>query len=180
VFFGRYAAPLLYTQDRQVNAITPAQVGPGNPSSMPIQILKDGRRSAPFYWGVAASAPGLFIDAATDFAAALTDDGRVLGPGNRPRLAGSIITLFATGLGPTEPALSIGGVTRAVPPFALTTLPIRVTIDGVEAEILYAGAAPGLVEGVYQLNVRMPAVLGSRAYATVSVGENSGRPARIR
>jgi uncharacterized protein (TIGR03437 family) len=34
--------------------------------------------------------------------------------------------------------------------------PVRVTVGGVEAELLYAGAAPGLVNGVVQGNVKTP------------------------
>ena len=35
-------------------------------------------------------------------------------------------------------------------------LPTKVFIDGMECEVLYAGAAPGLVAGAWQLNVRVP------------------------
>ena len=37
-------------------------------------------------------------------------------------------------------------------------LPLKVFIDGVQAsDVLYSGPAPGLVEGVFQINVRIPA-----------------------
>jgi uncharacterized protein (TIGR03437 family) len=35
-------------------------------------------------------------------------------------------------------------------------LPVRVTVGGEPAEVLYAGGAPGLVAGVLQVNVRIP------------------------
>jgi uncharacterized protein (TIGR03437 family) len=34
-----------------------------------------------------------------------------------------------------------------------------VTISGLSADVLYAGAAPGLVSGVLQVNARMPSDL---------------------
>jgi uncharacterized protein (TIGR03437 family) len=34
--------------------------------------------------------------------------------------------------------------------------PMSVTIAGQNAEVLYAGTAPGLVYGIFQLNVRLP------------------------
>jgi uncharacterized protein (TIGR03437 family) len=36
-------------------------------------------------------------------------------------------------------------------------LPVSVTIDSLPAQVLYAGAAPGLVAGVLQINVVVPA-----------------------
>jgi uncharacterized protein (TIGR03437 family) len=42
------------------------------------------------------------------------------------------------------------------PPFPLLTLPIVVTFDAQPAEVLYAGAAPALVSGVFQINARLP------------------------
>jgi uncharacterized protein (TIGR03437 family) len=35
-------------------------------------------------------------------------------------------------------------------------VPVSVRIGGVGADVLYAGAAPGLVSGVLQINVRVP------------------------
>lgn len=66
---------------------------------------------------------------------------------------GSIVTLFATGEGQTEPAAANGMPAR--PPYAVPVLPVGFTIGRYDAEILYAGAAPGLV-GVFQINARVP------------------------
>jgi len=50
------------------------------------------------------------------------------------------------------------------------SLPVKVFIDGMEGEVLYAGVAPGLVVGAIQINVRIPefAVKGE---VVVRVGE---------
>jgi uncharacterized protein (TIGR03437 family) len=61
------------------------------------------------------------------------------------------VVLFATGLGAVTPALgtgepSIGNVTVEIP---------TVFIDGVAADVLFSGTAPGLV-GLNQINVRIP------------------------
>jgi uncharacterized protein (TIGR03437 family) len=37
------------------------------------------------------------------------------------------------------------------------TLPISATIDGIDAVVQFAGAAPGLPEGVLQVNLFVPA-----------------------
>jgi uncharacterized protein (TIGR03437 family) len=44
----------------------------------------------------------------------------------------------------------------AIDAFPKPLLPFSVTIAGQPAEILYAGAAPCLVAGVMQVNVRLP------------------------
>lgn len=44
----------------------------------------------------------------------------------------------------------------AIDVFPKPVLPVSVKIGGVEAEVVYAGAAPGFVAGVMQLNVRVP------------------------
>jgi uncharacterized protein (TIGR03437 family) len=51
-------------------------------------------------------------------------------------------------------------------------LPVTATIGGVNAPVTYAGAAPGEVAGVVQVNVQVPAgvATGSAVPVTVSVG----------
>ena len=56
-------------------------------------------------------------------------------------------------------------------------LPAAVRIDGLEAEVLYAGAAPGLVAGVVQINARAPqGVRIGPAPLAVSVGLATSQP----
>ncbi len=52
-------------------------------------------------------------------------------------------------------------------------LPVSVTIDGLPAQVLYAGAAPGLVAGVLQINVVVPADAYGATYdqVVVTVGD---------
>jgi uncharacterized protein (TIGR03437 family) len=64
--------------------------------------------------------------------------------------------IYATGEGQTTPAGVDGAVTGAT--LQRPVLPVRVTIGGQEAEVLYAGSAPGLVAGVLQVNARVPAL----------------------
>jgi uncharacterized protein (TIGR03437 family) len=63
------------------------------------------------------------------------------------------VVFYATGDG----FLNTGNVTGqpAAAPYPQPTLPVGVTVAGIDAEILYAGSAPGFV-GVMQLNVRVP------------------------
>ena len=50
--------------------------------------------------------------------------------------------------------------------------PVRVFVGGQEGEVLYAGAAPGMIAGLLQVNVRVPVSADpGLAPVTLSVGE---------
>jgi uncharacterized protein (TIGR03437 family) len=87
--------------------------------------------------------------------AILNQDGSV-NSWNAPASRGSVVVLYATGLGQTNPPGDDGMVPAGLP-LPAPLLPVKVFIDGQPAEVLYAGAVVGLVQGVTQINVRVPA-----------------------
>src|SRR3954470_20459646 len=77
-----------------------------------------------------------------------------------------MITLYATGGGKLSK--------DALPIF---TLPVSTTVNGQPAQVLYAGIAPGLIEGANQINVRLPVNAASGALSIVlNVGTASSNP----
>jgi uncharacterized protein (TIGR03437 family) len=62
----------------------------------------------------------------------------------------------------------------AAPPLAKPTLPVRVELNGIATQILYAGAAPGFA-GLMQINIRVPAtgVRTGNVPVTLKVGSYS-------
>jgi uncharacterized protein (TIGR03437 family) len=74
---------------------------------------------------------------------------------SNPTPLGSVISIFATGLGVTNPA-SVDGVLTSVVNPPLVAQRLTVTIGGQSATVLYQGAAPGQVAGVSQINVQIP------------------------
>ena len=64
------------------------------------------------------------------------------------------MTLYATGLGQTDPAGVNGAVYGGELPRLRTAVAVR--FAGIPGEVLYAGPAPGMVAGVMQINVRLP------------------------
>ena len=87
-----------------------------------------------------------------------------------PAKRGSIVVLYATGDGQSDPAGIDGRIVHSIFPKPL--LPVSVTIDGMDAEVLYAGAAPELIAGVLQVNVKIPegAASGERVSIHLTVG----------
>ena len=73
---------------------------------------------------------------------------------SNPAVAGELLSLFATGLGPTRPGVDPG---KPFPssPAAVVNSPIEVTVNGKRAEVLAAAGFPGAVDG-YQVNFRAP------------------------
>jgi hypothetical protein len=73
---------------------------------------------------------------------------------SKPAAPGEILSLFASGLGPTRPAVDPGQPFPASP-LAAVNSPVTVTVNGDQAELLAAVGYPGAVDA-YQVNFRVP------------------------
>jgi uncharacterized protein (TIGR03437 family) len=153
IFFDDIAAPLVYASSNQVNVIVPYWVA-GNPKTS-IHFELNGQRSNYVSVPVTQTSPGLFTIASsgTGPGAILNQDGSVNSAAN-PAPRGSIVSVYATGYGPTWPATVDGSVNTL--PLENSALPIAAYIADESAPVAYAGAAPGLVAGVLQVNVKIP------------------------
>jgi uncharacterized protein (TIGR03437 family) len=118
-------------------------------------IVYQGRASSPVTLQVAAAAPALFSanQTGTGPGAILNQDSSLNTAAN-PAAKGSIVILYGTGEGQTNPAGVDGRVAATIFPKPL--LNVSVSIGGQAAEVAYAGAAPFLVAGVFQINVKIP------------------------
>ncbi len=83
-------------------------------------------------------------------AAAVFGDGTLAGSYGRPVRGGELISVFAMGLGETEPMPEAGRVLKG--PLALRRLPV-VTVGGLAAVVEWGGLVG---TGVYQVNLRVP------------------------
>jgi len=149
-----FAAPLTYVSDTQINAIVPYEVA-GLPQ-FTMQVLYQGAQSSGTTLRVANAAPGAFTFNSTGVgqAVAANQDGTFNGPAS-PAPKGSYLTIYFTGGGQTVPAGATGSVNST------TTLEqfqnLSATVGGQPVTVTFAGAAPGLVDGVCQLNIQLPA-----------------------
>src|SRR5262249_40949072 len=71
-----------------------------------------------------------------------------------PATSGEILSLFATGLGPTRPGADPGQPCSASP-LQVVNSPVELTVNGAPGEVLYAGGYPGTTN-TYQVNFRLP------------------------
>jgi hypothetical protein len=97
---------------------------------------------------------------------------------SKPAAAGEILSLFATGLGPTRPSVD-PGLPFPSSPLAVVNSPVEVTVNGETAEMLGAVGYPGTLDS-YQVNFRVPPdTVKGTATVQVSVAWIPGAPANI-
>jgi uncharacterized protein (TIGR03437 family) len=152
VFFDGISAPLLYTSSTQVNAVVP--YGIANTTTQMV-VTYEGIQSTSVSLAVLPATPAVFSFSGlgNGQAAVLNQDGSVNSSIN-PAAAGSVVALYVTGLGQTNPSGQDGAIASTV--FPTPVAPISVLIGGVPAEVLYAAAAPEAVAGIFQINVQIP------------------------
>ena len=174
VLFDEFPAPMVYASTNQAAAIVPYEVAQRGSTEVTFETA--GIRSNPLVLNITRSAPGLFTQnsSGTGLGAILNQDNG-LNSSTRPAAKGSIVVLYATGEGQTTPEGLSGRVAATI--FPKPTLPVSVQVGGVDAEILYAGAAPGQVAGLLQVNLRVPEGIASGLLPIVlSVGGAPSQP----
>jgi uncharacterized protein (TIGR03437 family) len=67
----------------------------------------------------------------------------------------------------------------AAPPYAVPAAQVRVRIGDRICEVLYAGAAPGLVAGLVQFNVRVPSDIGPGVMPVIVEAANVQSPRTV-
>jgi uncharacterized protein (TIGR03437 family) len=172
--FNGTPAPMIYASTTQISAVVPYEMAPI--SSPSVLVKYAGQTSNGYQLNSATTMPGLFTQNASGSGpgAILNQDNSVNGPGNRAA-KGSIVQVYLTGEGQTSPPSVTGAITTpTLPPPQVTPAPllaVGVTINGQPALYVYAGEAPGLVAGMMQLNVQIPANAPSGDLPiTVSIG----------
>ncbi len=163
VLFDGVAAPLIYSLTGQVSAVVPYEVAGRQQTSVEYEF--NGVRSAPVQVNVVATAPAIFAADATG-----SGPGLILTPGYTvittadPAPVGSVVIVLATGAGSVVGGAKTGGIAQGI---GQQSAAITATIGGMNADIAYAGPAPGLVNGVLQVNLTVPKALSAGIYPVV-------------
>jgi uncharacterized protein (TIGR03437 family) len=171
VLFNNVPAPLLYVSATQINAIVPYEVA-GTSAAVSIQF--NGAAIPAGTYSVAATAPAIFaLNSSGEGPGAVLNQDATINSAANPAARGSIVQIYATGAGQTQP----GGVTGAVTASTGTQplLPVSVTIGGIPATLTYDAEAPGEVSGVFQVNAVVPGMVapGSAVPVVLTVGSVS-------
>jgi uncharacterized protein (TIGR03437 family) len=183
VMFNGTAGTPLYVSATQINVTVPYEVA--FQSSTNVTVIYNGVQSAPIPQQVTSVAPGIFTINATGSGQASVGNqnystngppGGVLVNGvlipTTPATQGSVIAVYMTGGGQTLPLGTDGSVnslTTLMPLAGWTTTSgtVTATIGGVPANVTFAGAAPGEVTGVIQVNIQVPSGVSGNALALI-------------
>ncbi len=173
VRFDGMAAPLIHASGNQVSAVVP--YGVEGRARVAVDVEYGGIRSAARAIPVGATAPGVFTTDGTGRGqgAIVNEDGSVNGPGN-PAARGSVVAIFATGEGQTQPT-GVDGLIVPAEALRHPVMPVTVTVGGQDAEVIYAGSAAGQVSGVLQVNARVPqgTAPGDAVAVSLRIGSDS-------
>jgi uncharacterized protein (TIGR03437 family) len=170
VLFDGIPSPIIYTRFDQVSAIAPFSLE--GRSFVRVVVEFQGAQSAPFPMPVLSSKPGLFtVDGSGQGPGAILNQNGTVNTSTNRAARNSVVVLYLTGGGAMTPAGVEGSVATAV---SALNQPVSVLINGQPATVQYAGNAPGLVQGVVQMNVLLPAGTQSgQNNIAVTVGPNS-------
>jgi uncharacterized protein (TIGR03437 family) len=182
VLFDGIPGTPTYVSATQINVIVPYEIN--GRASTTITVSNQGQVSGGIPQQIANQAPGIYTFSATGAgqAAVLNQNNSINGPSTgivvggqnvatTPAPQGTVIAVYMTGGGQTSPA----GVTGTVTPNlgTLYKIPgtVTATINGVNAVVQFAGAAPSLVTGVIQVNMVVPfGVSGNGLPIAVTIG----------
>lgn len=169
VFFDGVAAPILYTSASQINAIVPFELAGGSTTQM--TVAYQGTTSAPMTLQVLPAVPGIFTTSSTGSGqgSILNQDNTLNSPGNRAT-PGSVIQIFGTAGGQTNPLSGTGGITAPIQAWSVYS--VTATLGGQPATVTYSGAAPNSVVGLFQVNVQVPDNASSDPAAKVVITVN--------
>ena len=145
VLFAGISAPLVYVSSTQINAVAPFSLG--DRDLEPFVVERDGVRSAPVLLRYVACAPGVYR------VGAFHGDFSQVTPTN-PAAPGSVVALFATGFGQTNPPSidAIAAGAKGPQPVA----PFTFQLGGRDVSAEYLGNAPFAINGLMQVNLRIP------------------------
>jgi endo-1,4-beta-xylanase len=161
VLFDGVPAPLLYASANSgVGAIVPFEVAGKQQTVVEYQYnpASGAAVSNTATLPVAAAAPAIFaLNESGSGPGAILNLDYTVNSASNPVSAGGYIQVFGTGGGAI-----VGGATDGAPASGaanLATQPVTATIGGVAAKVVYAGTAPGLVNGAMQVDLQIPAGL---------------------
>ena len=160
VLFDGVPAPVLYVQSRQINAIAPVGLAVNGATHVTVAY---NQQFGPAVAKTIFGNPGIFrlqLGQSAQ-AVAINQDGTLNGPTN-PAARGSVVAVWGTGYGQTNPPCPIGGLNL---PYAAPLSPgtsaliSSISPNGAPTKLRparYAGSAPTLVCGVVQINFQVP------------------------
>ena len=166
-------AALLFAQNGQVNMILPYSLNTTGEAY--VEVTYNDATSVQFNIPLAPAAVQIFTaDASGSGPGSILNQDFSINSASNPAAPGSVVMVYGTGGGAVNPVVNAGSVAGAT--LSWITSQYSATVNGEAATVLYAGSAPGLVYGVYQFNVQLPAdVQSGSAKIVLKVGNSTSQ-----
>jgi uncharacterized protein (TIGR03437 family) len=172
VIVNGFLAPLIYASANQVSAVVPYEIAGQASAIVGVKYL--GASSNFTTVAVAATNPGIFTQNSSGKGPAGFNGNFSVNGSANPAARGSTVVFFLTGEGQTIPSGVTGTINSSPTQNPSPAAPITILIGGQPATYSYAGGIEGVVEGIMQLNVQIPATAPSGADPLViTIGNNS-------
>jgi uncharacterized protein (TIGR03437 family) len=172
VSIGGTLAPIIYASSTLVSAIVPYEIS--GMTSANVIVNYQGKQSVTSSVPVASTSPGIFTLNASGAGQVLgvnLSGAGSLNSATNPVSIGNFVLFYVTGEGQTTPSGVDGKPGPSSAPFPMPLQTVTATVNGVPAVVSYAGAAPGFVAGVMQVNLQIPSgILTGLAQLQVTVG----------
>ena len=171
VTFNGVPGAMDFTLDSQIAVIVPYEIA--NASTVSVVVSYLGGSSSTLNFNVVPTTPALFtlnFSGQGDAAIVRYSDSAVIRKSN-PASAGDLLELYGEGYGVATASTAlpdgavVSGSTLPVPAAATTLL-----IDGQAVPTVYAGAAGGDVNGVLQVNFKVPQLAAGTHQIQIKVG----------
>jgi uncharacterized protein (TIGR03437 family) len=157
VLFDNVPAPLVSVSASSIICYVPFEVV----STAKVTVSANGQVSNPVLIQILASSPQIL--------AVVNQDGSVNSAAH-PAKAGSVILLYVSGLGQTNPPGDDGLVNASPLPVPLTTVLVNFPVLSLGITPQFAAAAPGMIAGITQVNVQLPATTPSSGTTPFTIG----------
>jgi uncharacterized protein (TIGR03437 family) len=165
VLFNNIPGVMVYTSAAQLAVIVP--YGLAGATSAQVIVEYKGVQLPPVLIPVAPAVPGLFSANQTGTGqGAIQNEDFSYNSAANPASRGSVVVLYGTGQGQTNPPGVDGRLATSV--FPVPAGELSITIGGIPvaaSDILFKGPIPNIAEGFWQINVRLPATLGAGTHA---------------
>lgn len=175
VLFDGIPAPMLYSGVNQINLVVPYGI---NANTTQMTIQSGGVTYGPVLMPVAAAVPAIFtLDGSGQGQAVVLNQDGTFNSVSNPAPRGTVITFYAEGTGVFSPPMADGSVAPLTLPLPAPALPVTVSIRGATVTPLFAGAAPGYVSGLLQVNAQVPTTIdfGNSVPLSLNVGTFSSQ-----
>jgi uncharacterized protein (TIGR03437 family) len=169
VLFDTIPGTPAYVSDGLINVVAPYEIA--GRASTNISVIYQQAVSPPIPQAVAAVSPAFY--------GVTNADGTKNGPAGsdaEPAPQGSVISVYGTGGGQTDPPSATGSVSPVTPLVPLANS-VTATIGGQSAAVMFAGASPDELTGVFRLDIQTPAgVTGDALPIVIAIGGVSSPP----